>query len=84
MGKRKTCRYFCEHLSDYLDGLMEANECRLLEMHLAECPPCRLIYQSLELTVSLCGQGISDEVPEGVKQRLKQFLREHCQEDVLK
>jgi predicted anti-sigma-YlaC factor YlaD len=84
MAERDTCQYFCDHLSDYLDGLMEENECRLLEEHLADCPPCNLIFQSLELTVSLCGKGVSDEIPEGVRQRLKEFLREHCQEKVLK
>lgn len=83
MAERKTCKYFCEHLSDYLDGLMEENECRLVEEHLAHCPPCKLIYQSLELTVSLCGKSVSDEIPEGVRQRLKDFLREHCKEDAL-
>ncbi len=79
MTELKGCKDFCDHLSEYLDGEIGENECRLIEAHLAECPPCALIYQSLCTTVAVCGKAVSDEVPRDVKQRLKKFLREHCQ-----
>ncbi len=78
MTEMKTCKDFCNHLSDYLDGEIGENECRLIEEHLHNCPPCELIFRSLRKTVDICGQGVSAQIPEDVRSRLKNFLREHC------
>ncbi len=75
------CSDFCRKLSDYLDRELSDNECMLIEEHLRECPPCAIIYQGLEKTVTLCGSGISDEIPEQVKIRLLRFLRNRCCND---
>ena len=77
-SKMKTCKEFCEQLSDYLDGEIGERECRLIEDHLEVCQPCALLFESLKLTVKICEQGISDEVPPEVRSRLKDFLRKHC------
>ena len=77
----KKCSDFCKKLSDYLDRELSENECRLIEEHLEKCPPCAMIYQSLEKTVTLCGSAISDEIPPEVKQRLISFLRNRCCND---
>jgi hypothetical protein len=74
----KTCADYCDHLSDYLDGDIGEEECRYLEEHLALCQPCSLVYESLRTTVNLCGKGVSDDIPENVRTKLKMFLREHC------
>jgi predicted anti-sigma-YlaC factor YlaD len=72
------CKEFCDQLSDYLDGEIGTYECRLIEEHLEMCPPCAMIYRSLATTLKLCGQGVSEEVPPEVQERLKNFLKEHC------
>ncbi len=77
----KTCKQFCDKLSDYLDGEIAADECRLVEDHLEVCPPCALMYECLKTTVDICEQGVSDDMPEDVKTRLKMFLRTHCKSD---
>jgi predicted anti-sigma-YlaC factor YlaD len=77
----KTCKEFCDHLSDYLDGEIGEHECKLIEDHLQVCPPCSLMYQSLKTTVDVCEKGISEDMPEAVKTRLKMFLRRHCESD---
>ncbi|MGD9817067.1 MAG: anti-sigma factor [Desulfomonilaceae bacterium] len=77
----KKCSDFCKKLSDYLDRELSEAECKLIEDHLRQCPPCAIIFQGLERTVSLCGKGISDEVPPAVKQRLINFLRNRCCND---
>lgn len=77
----KTCKELCEQLSDYLDGSVGERECRLIEEHLGKCPPCALMYESLRITVSICEKGVSDEVPQDVRSRLKNFLRKHCRSD---
>ena len=78
MTELKSCKDFCDCLSDYLDGEIEEKECRLIEEHLDKCPPCELIFRSLRKTVDICGQGVSDRIPEDVRMRLKNFLRERC------
>ncbi len=75
------CKEFCDHLSDYLDGEMGENECRLVEKHLDNCPPCALYFESLKTTVQICCEGVSAEMPQEVKARLKEFLKTHCEKD---
>jgi len=78
----KTCKEFCDNLSNYLDGDMAQDECRLIEEHLEKCPPCALMYECLRTTVSICEKGVSEEMPEDVKTRLKMFLRNHCKPEI--
>ncbi|MCX5872487.1 MAG: anti-sigma factor [Deltaproteobacteria bacterium] len=74
----KKCKDFCDQLSDYLDKELGARECVLIQEHLEKCAPCALIFEGLKTTVIVCSEGISDEVPEEVKMRLKEFLRTNC------
>lgn len=74
----KSCKEFCQKLSEYLDGEIGKRECALIEEHLEKCPPCALTYESFKTTLQLCSQGLSDEVPKDVQDRLKEFLRQHC------
>jgi len=77
----KKCKDFCDRLSDYLDKELGVNECVLIEEHLDNCAPCSLILEGLKTTVLVCSKGISDEVPEEVRTRLKEFLRINCKAD---
>lgn len=81
MTEVKTCRDFCKHLSDYLDGETGEQECRLIEEHLEDCPPCAIVFRSLRISVDICGKGVSDEIPLEVRERLREFLREHCKDE---
>lgn len=74
----KKCKEFCEQFSDFLDGELSADDCRLIEEHLAECSSCNLEYKSLRSTVEVCSKGISDDMPEKVRNRLKAFLKQRC------
>lgn len=78
MTDMKTCKDFCDHLSDYLEGRVNDFECRLIEDHLDACPPCALVYEALKKTVRVCSLGISAELPDQTRTRLRVFLREHC------
>ena len=77
----KSCKDFCDQLSDYLDGAVGDCDCRLIEEHLAICEPCALLFESLKITVRVCEEGVSDDIPETVRTRLKLFLRTHCRGD---
>ena len=58
-------------LSDFLDGELESDICEQIERHLAECPDCKIVVDTLQKTVSLY-HTVSEEdaVPEGVRMRL--------------
>jgi thioredoxin 1 len=71
----KKCKDFCDRFSDYLDGETAPEECRLIQEHLSVCSPCSIIYKSLQTTVEVSKQAISDEIPEEVQERLKNLLR---------
>jgi predicted anti-sigma-YlaC factor YlaD len=77
-GKIVACEDICAQLSDYLNGDVCEAECKLIEEHLKECPPCELMFRSLGLSVEICGQAISAEIPVEVRERLKTFLKQHC------
>ena len=75
-----SCKDFCDQLSDYLDGEIGENECALIEEHLKVCLPCALFYRSLEISVNACRKGLSVDIPEHVRDKLKEFLHEHCKQ----
>lgn len=78
MSELKTCKEFCDRLSDYLDGEIGEHECRLIADHLSHCPPCAQAYEALKLTVEVCCKGVAPAIPDDVCARLKAFLREQC------
>jgi anti-sigma factor RsiW len=51
-----TCRELIEFLADYLSGELPAEERRLFEEHLAECPDCVAYLETYEATIRL-GKG---------------------------
>ena len=48
-----TCRELIEFLADYLSGELPAEERRLFEEHLAECPACLTYLETYEATIRL-------------------------------
>lgn len=48
---RRQCRRMAAHLSDYLDGGLNASLRRAIEKHGGDCPPCRAFVRTLEATV---------------------------------
>jgi len=81
MTEMKSCKDFCDCLSDYLDGQMDEDCCRLIEEHLDRCSPCALMYESLKTTVLVCGKGLTAQIPDDVRESLRNFLRTHCRKE---
>jgi len=48
-----TCRELIEFLADYLSGELPAEERRLFEEHLAECPDCVAYLETYGATIRL-------------------------------
>lgn len=82
MNSEKTCSHLLEHLSEYIDGDLD-NEalCEEIEAHLKGCENCRVVYNTLEKTVSLYQQSAQQtSLPNEVRRRL---FRELHMEDYL-
>lgn len=57
------------------DRLLHARTRRGLEAHLAACPPCRVYFESLEVTIGLVREWPGVEVPGEVSGHLHTLLR---------
>jgi anti-sigma factor RsiW len=69
------CRELLGHLSDYIDGELEAAICAQLEAHLAECPDCRVMVDTLRKTIILYRSQPHAELPLDVRDRLYHVLK---------
>jgi predicted anti-sigma-YlaC factor YlaD len=59
-------------LNEYIDGEIEEELCREIEHHLANCPDCQLIVNTLSRTITLY-RSLADvevELPDEVEARL--------------
>lgn len=69
------CRDLLGQLSDYIDGEMEAALCAELEAHLADCPDCRVMVDTVRKTVTLYNAQATTELPSDVQNRLYKVLK---------
>jgi anti-sigma factor RsiW len=67
-------------ISNYLDGELSAVVRQELEQHLGECKECELVVNQTKLTVELYCDAEIVELPEDVKTRLHQALRNKLQQ----
>ena len=69
------CEQVLSQLSDYIDGELEASLCAELEAHLAECPDCRVMVDTLRKTVTLYRTQAKAALPSDVEHRLYRVLK---------
>jgi anti-sigma factor RsiW len=69
------CRDLLGQLSDYVDGELEAALCAELEAHLADCPNCRVMVDTVRKTVTLYHAQAATELPSEVQDRLYKVLK---------
>jgi anti-sigma factor RsiW len=72
---RGMCQQILEHISDYVDGELEAALCAELEAHLAGCRNCRVLVDTVRKTVTLYHAQAPSELPSGVEERLYKVLQ---------
>jgi anti-sigma factor RsiW len=69
-----TCHQLLESLSDYIDGTLDPNICRVLKAHLEGCQNCQVVYNTTLKTIDLYHTSMLKEtLPGDVRKRL--FLR---------
>lgn len=66
------CKSMLGTLSDYIDRELEAELCREIERHVAECENCRIVVDTIRRTVELVQVSNPNEeaLPEDVRSRL--------------
>jgi anti-sigma factor RsiW len=69
------CQEILEHISEYVDGELEAALCAELEAHLAGCHNCRVLVDTLRKTITLYHTQAPSQLPSGVEERLYRVLR---------
>jgi anti-sigma factor RsiW len=70
------CRSILANISAYLDGELEATACDTIEQHCLDCPSCAALVRGLRETVGLCREAASIPLPEAVRERARDSVRE--------
>jgi anti-sigma factor RsiW len=70
------CRTILANISAYLDRELEATACDAIEQHCQGCASCAALVSGLRETVGLCREAASVPLPETVRQRARESVRE--------
>ncbi len=73
--KSDECRALLQQIAAYLDGELEATECRRIEAHCQQCPDCAAVVGGLRETVGLCREAGSVPLPSPVREKALQSVR---------
>jgi anti-sigma factor RsiW len=68
------CRELLRQFSDYIDGELETTLCAEIETHLAGCPDCQVMIDTMRKTITLYRRQTSAELPSDVEKRLYRIL----------
>ncbi len=70
------CRSLLGQLNAYLDGELPADLCTALETHLAACPDCRVVVDTLSQTIHILQQmdSLAPALPAQIEARLLERL----------
>lgn len=71
----RACQEILDHISDYLDGELEAALCAELEAHLSGCHNCRVLVDTVRKTITLYHAQPPAELPSDVEGRLYRVLK---------
>lgn len=69
-----TCREVIGLLADYLEQSLPVDATAALELHLADCAPCRAYLATYTKTRAIGAEAQRVEMPDEMKTRLRRFL----------
>jgi anti-sigma factor RsiW len=73
------CADFLHELTDYLDGVIDANTKAELEEHLAWCHNCYVVADTTKKTIEIYRDSKLYELPENLRTRLRTAIVTKCQ-----
>ncbi len=68
--RREECQEWLGSISDYVDGTLQNELCRLLEDHMTGCEDCQAVVDTLRKTIELYREDHPEAISEEVKRRL--------------
>ena len=71
-----TCRAVLTNISGYLDGELDRTACVAIERHCEQCASCAALVESLRATIGLCREAASEPLPDAVRQRARDRVRQ--------
>jgi RNA polymerase sigma-70 factor (ECF subfamily) len=69
------CPDVVDLFSRHLEGEIDPGTCAEMERHLVGCPQCQAACDSLRQTLRLCGATPAPDVPESLKESIRQGIR---------
>lgn len=54
--QHKQCHDFLSSLSEYIDGNLDHSICEEIEKHMANCPDCKIVFNTMRKTIDLYHQ----------------------------
>ena len=69
------CRELLGALNDYVDGETQSALCQVLQEHLADCDPCRIVIDNIRQTITLYRMDEEVPLPQGLHEQLRVILR---------
>ena len=70
-----SCHELLRRLTEYEDGALGPDVCRMLEAHMETCPPCAELRREFLQLQALCRQSHRATMPDGLRTRLQALLR---------
>jgi anti-sigma factor RsiW len=69
-----TCRHVVEHLVEWSEGRLPAEEERPFAAHLELCPPCAHLASEYQSLARVARQALAVKMPDDVRERLARAL----------
>jgi RNA polymerase sigma-70 factor (ECF subfamily) len=76
MDDHQQCYELFDKLSKYMDNELDQADCKTIEAHLQQCPPCQACLATLKQTVALCREMKSSDMPEEASRRLRATIEQ--------
>jgi hypothetical protein len=73
------CKHVWEHISEYIDGTVDAKLREDIELHLEHCEICSAILDSTRNILILTADDRTFELPVGYSKRLHERLKEEIE-----
>jgi anti-sigma factor RsiW len=64
------------NLNDFIDGELEPELCEEISKHLNQCDNCRIMVDTLKMTVKLCRDGKEEKLPPSLENKLNNLLKD--------
>ncbi len=74
------CSDFLKELTDYLDGVIDADTKAELDEHLAWCHNCYVVCNTTKMTIEIYRDSELYELPDDLRTRLRSAILQKCSE----